>query len=294
MGTEAKPGCPETVHHIIVFVQPPGSGGFGGGGGANRGGNRADAKGAQAKAKAKGGDANPGGRGAFGPRGGRPGGGGGGIGSGTMIAAYAPGMNPLFNTDGTTAALVKAGSKLVFQMHYTPNGRPAKDRSYVGFKFADPNKVKFVSRSTSVATMFFAIPPGESDYQVSAEGTFPRDTLVSNLTPHMHTRGKSFRYEATYPDGKHEILLDVPRYDFNWQTTYHLEQPKLLPKGTKLVCTAHWDNSEGNLSNPDPTKTVSWGDQTFEEMMIGFYSEVFPKGQVPERPSGARAFAGDV
>ena len=90
-----------------------------------------------------------------------------------------------------------------------------------------------MARSTSVANMLFAIPPGDADYQVSAEGTFENDTLVANMTPHMHTRGKSFRYEVTYPDGKQEILLDVPRYDFNWQTTYMLEEPKLLPKGTE-------------------------------------------------------------
>ncbi|HEY1597982.1 MAG TPA: redoxin domain-containing protein [Pirellulales bacterium] len=278
MAAEAKPGSLDTVHHILVFVQPPGAGGgFLGRGDANRG----DTKGDQAK----GGDANR-----RGPNPNRRRGGGGGIESGNMIAGYAPGMNPMLHTDGTTAMHVKAGSKLVFQLHYTPNGTPAKDRSYVGLKFTDPDKVKWVARSTSVANMLFAIPPGDSDYQVTAEGKFEHDTLVANLTPHMHTRGKSFRYEVTYPDGKQEILLDVPRYDFNWQTTYLLDQPKMLPKGTKLVCTAHWDNSEENLSNPDPNKIVTWGSQTFEEMMIGFYVEVFPKGEMPARPSGGRSF----
>ncbi|HEY2838014.1 MAG TPA: redoxin domain-containing protein [Pirellulales bacterium] len=284
MAAEAKPSSLETVHHILVFVQPPGGGGFLGGLGGNRGAKTNDAKGDSGKGdSAKGRDGNPG----AGPglRGGR----GGGIESGNMIAGYAPGMNPLLHTDGTTAMHVKAGSKLVFQLHYTPNGTPAKDRSYVGLKFTDPEKVKWVARSTSVANMLFAIPPGDSDYQVTAEGKFEHDTLVANMTPHMHTRGKSFRYEVTYPDGNQEILLDVPRYDFNWQTTYMLEKPKLLPKGTKLVCTAHWDNSEDNLSNPNPNKTVTWGSQTFEEMMIGFYVEVFPKGEMPARPSGGRS-----
>jgi hypothetical protein len=254
MAAEAKPSSLETVHHILVLVQPPGSGG--GGRGLRGGGG--------------------------GPR-------GGGVGGGNLIAGYAPGMNPMLHTDGTTAMLVKAGSKLIFQLHYTPNGTPQKDRSYVGFKFADPDKVKQVARSTSVSSMFFSIPPGDPDYQVTAEAKFEHDTLLANLTPHMHTRGKAFRYEATYPDGKKEILLDVPSYDFNWQTTYNFKEPKLMPKGTTLLCTAHWDNSEDNLSNPDPTKTVSWGDQTWEEMMIGFYVEVFPKGQMPARPSGGRS-----
>ena len=185
---------------------------------------------------------------------------------------------------------VKAGSKLIFQLHYTPNGTPQQDRSSVGFIFTDPEKVKYVARSVSLVNTFFKIPPGASDFQATAEGTFEADTLLVNLTPHMHSRGKAFRYDVTYPNGKQETLLDVPSYDFNWQTTYLLKEPKLMPKGTKLLCTAHWDNSADNLSNPDPTKSVGWGDQTFEEMMIGFYVEVFPKGHVPARPSGGRGF----
>jgi peroxiredoxin/mono/diheme cytochrome c family protein len=284
MAAEAKPGNLETVHHILVIVQPPSSGAAGFlnriRGQDNGGGRDGD------RPRPDGDRGNRGGRG--GDRGGR-GGGGGGVGGGNLIAGYAPGMNPMLATDGTTAMFVKAGSKLVFQLHYTPNGTPQSDRSYVGFKFADPEKVKFVARSTSVSSMFFSIPPGDPDYQVTADTKFEHDTLLANLTPHMHTRGKAFRYEATYPDGQKEVLLDVPAYDFNWQTTYHFHQPKRIPKGTTLLCTAHWDNSENNLSNPDPTKTVSWGDQTWEEMMIGFYVEVFPKGQMPERPSGGRS-----
>jgi hypothetical protein len=190
------------------------------------------------------------------------------------------------SSDGKTAMHVPAGSKLIFQLHYTPNGTPATDRSFVAFKFADPDKVERVARSTSVLNTFFQIPPGAPNYKAIAKTTFENDTLIMNLTPHMHTRGKAFRYEVTYPDGKKEVLLDVPAYDFNWQTTYELKEPKMLPKGTTMLCTAHWDNSEENLSNPDPSQRVSWGDQTFEEMMIGFYVEMFPKDQVPERPSG--------
>ena len=296
MAAEAKPGSPQTVHHILVFVQPPDSGGAGGGfrrgeAGRERGeqdarrGEGAARRGEGARERQRGADDR--GRGERGGRGGRGrSGGGGGIGGGNLIAGYAPGMNPMLSTDGTTAMHVKAGSKLVFQLHYTPNGAAQKDRSYAGFRFADPEKVKFVARSASAVNRFFSIPPGDDNYEAVAESTFEHDTLLTNMTPHMHTRGKAFRYEAVYPDGKREILLDVPGYDFNWQTTYHLKQPKQMPKGTKMICTAHWDNSQDNLSNPDPTKTVSWGDQTWEEMMIGFYVEVFPKGQVPERSGG--------
>ena len=230
-------------------------------------------------------------RGDRGGEGGRnPRGEGAGIGSGNLIAGYAPGANPLLATDGTTAMHVKAGSKLIFQLHYTPNGTPQQDRSYLGLIFADPEKVKYVARSESVINPYFNIPPGASNYQAQAEGTFHADTMVINLTPHWHPRGKAFRDDVTYPDGREETLLDVPAYDFNWQTTYVLKEPKLMPQGTKLVCTAHWDNSENNLSNPDPTVSVSWGDQSFEEMMIGFYVVTYPKGQEPPPPAGGRGF----
>ena len=274
MAAEAKPESLETVHHILVVVQPPeeGEDRFRRGGRSNLG--------------PPGDDDDDDRRGGQGRRRGGRRGGEGGIGGGNLIAGYAPGANPLLNTDGTVAMHVKAGSKLIFQLHYTPNGSPATDRSYVGFKFTDPEKVKYVARSTSVVNTFFTIPPGAHDYEATAKATFEHDTLITNMTPHMHTRGKAFRYEALYPDGEKEVLLDVPSYDFNWQTTYELEEPKLLPKGTTLLCTAHWDNSEDNLSNPDPSKPVSWGDQTWEEMMIGFYVEMFPKGEVPDKPSG--------
>jgi len=259
MAAEAKPGSLETVHHILVIVVPPDSQrGFRG----RRRGDRDQGGGRSRR--------------------------GGGIGGGNLIAGYAPGMNPMLNTDGKTAMHVKAGSKLIFQLHYTPNGTPAKDLSYVGFQYADPDEVEYVARSTSVMNPFFTIPPGASNYQITAKTTFEHDTWIASMTPHMHTRGKAFRYEATYPNSETEVLLDVPRYDFNWQTTYQLEEPKLMPKGTTLLCTAVWDNSEDNLSNPDPNKQVTWGDQTWEEMMIGFYVEVFPKGEVPETPSGGR------
>ena len=123
----------------------------------------------------------------------------------------------------------------------------------------------------------FAIPPGDANYEVTAKHLFLKDTLLLNLTPHMHLRGKSFKYEAEYPDGTREVLLDVPSYDFNWQLRYMLSEPKLMPKGTRLHCTAHFDNSADNLANPDPTATVTYGDQTWEEMMFGFYTSIDPK-----------------
>lgn len=296
MAAEAKPGSLETVHHILVFVQPPGASGFGPG---SRSGRRGRPDGQRSENRPRpdeqsdgtgeraGNDDRQGRRGRSDGDGGRRGPSeGSSIGGGNLIAGYAPGATPLLASDGTTAFHVEAGSKLIFQLHYTPNGTPQVDRSYLGLVFADPEKVKLVARSESAVNPFFTIPPGADNYQAKAESTFQADTTLVNFTPHLHTRGKSFRYDVTYPDGRQETLLDIPAYDFNWQTTYVLKEPKLIPSGTKLVCTAAWDNSEKNLSNPDPSATVSWGDQTFEEMMIGFYVATYPKGQVPRLPTG--------
>jgi hypothetical protein len=118
----------------------------------------------------------------------------------------------------------------------------------------------------------FVIPPHADNHEVLSEVTLRKDHLMLWMSPHMHLRGKSFRYEAFYPDGTSEILLDVPRYDFNWQITYELAEPKRLPAGTKLKCTAHFDNSDNNPANPDPTDTVKFGPQTWHEMMIGWYA----------------------
>ena len=189
---------------------------------------------------------------------------------GAMIG-YAPGMPPSRFPEGT-AMLVPAGSQLIFQLHYTPNGSPQKDRSSVGLVYADPSEVKQRVGGGNAPNRFFEIPPGDDNYEVVSQHRFDKDVLLLNLTPHMHLRGKSFRYEAEYPDGKREILLDIPHYDFNWQLRYQLAVPKVLPKGTTLHCTAHYDNSANNLANPDPTKPVRWGDQTWEEMMIGYFS----------------------
>jgi hypothetical protein len=201
---------------------------------------------------------------------------GGDFGSRGGIGGYAPGMTPTMNPPGT-ATFVPAGSKLVFQLHYTTNGVQQDDRSYVGVKFADPKTVKKKVRGGVVGDTAFRIPPGDSNFEIKAKHLFLKDTLLLNLTPHMHLRGKSFKYEAEYPDGTREVLLDVPSYDFNWQLRYMLVDPKLMPKGTRLHATAHFDNSKDNLANPDPSKEVTFGDQTWEEMMFGFYTSVDPK-----------------
>ncbi|MCO8124575.1 redoxin domain-containing protein [Stieleria sp. TO1_6] len=190
-----------------------------------------------------------------------------------VLAGYAPGSPPLELTNGV-AIHVEAGSKLLFEMHYTPNGTPTEDLSYVGFRFTDKSNVRKRLRGQLAANNKFEIPAGEANHIVKATYVSRQDETLLSMTPHMHLRGKSFRYDVTFPDGREEVLLNVPHYDFNWQLKYTLKDPLSLPKGTQIKCTAVFDNSEDNLTNPDPTKPVRWGDQSFEEMMIGFMDTI--------------------
>jgi peroxiredoxin len=187
------------------------------------------------------------------------------------IVGFAPGLPPSIYPEGVYRR-VPAGSKLIIQAHYTPNGTPQTDQSEVGLVFADPASLRREMQVAAALNFQFRIPPGADNFRIVASRKFEQDSLLYALTPHMHLRGKSFRFEAVYPDGSEEILLDVPRYDFNWQNTYGLAEPKRMPEGAQIRCTAHYDNSAENLVNPDPTKTVKWGDQTWQEMMIGTFS----------------------
>jgi peroxiredoxin/mono/diheme cytochrome c family protein len=188
------------------------------------------------------------------------------------IVGTAPGEEPVVFPEGT-GIKVPAGSELVWQIHYTPTGKVEKDRSEVGLIFCKKPPTRPV-RSAMAINPLFRIPPNESHHQVVASKRFHNDVELLSLMPHMHLRGKDFRYVAHYPNGKSEILLNIPTYDFNWQHRYRYEKPFFLPKGTKIECIAHFDNSAANPANPDPKKTVRWGDQTWEEMMIGFIKYV--------------------
>ena len=191
------------------------------------------------------------------------------------IAATAPGSPPMQLPQGY-AKLVPAGSTLIFQMHYTPNGIATTDISSVGLKFADPESITHRVVTWKAHNENFRIPPGDDNHRVNARFKFPRDAELLSLFPHMHLRGKAFRYTAVFPDGEQEILLDVPAYDFNWQNAYRLNEPMSIPSGTRIKCQAYFDNSTDNLANPDPTETVLWGDQTDEEMMIGYFNVAVP------------------
>lgn len=206
-----------------------------------------------------------------------------------MLIGYAPGV-PSIEWPKDTAFLIKAGSKLRFQVHYTPNGKESVDRSVLGLKFAAAAP-KFRAFATSAMQPRIKIPPGDPNYESHALFTFPEDATLLDLTPHMHLRGKAFKYTITYPDGKSEELLNVPKYDFNWQLSYILAEPRKVPAGSKIEAVAWYDNSPNNKYNPDPTKTVTWGEQTFEEMMIGFFNYTVPVG-APLPPADARPHSG--
>ena len=198
------------------------------------------------------------------------------------LTASAPGSKPLDLADGL-AKVIPAGATLVFQVHYTPVGTPQTDLSTVGFKFVDKAKVRKIVGTKQVAQRDLNIPAGQAEYKTSASRVVRQDALMLAMFPHMHWRGKSFKYTAKYPDGRNEVLLDVPNYDFNWQNGYEFEQPKLLPRGTEILCEAVFDNSASNFLNPDPNVNVRWGDQTFEEMMIGYFDMVLAGQDLQKR-----------
>jgi peroxiredoxin len=217
--SQVRPGNRSVVHHLVVFVLPPGS---------DESTTRID-----------------------------------------FLAAYAPGMPPRVLPDGV-ARLIPAGSRLKFQVHYTPRGVPQTDRSEIGLVFADPKQIRKEMTAVAAINLDLRIPPGASDFPAEADHRFGQDVLLYSLLPHMHLRGKSFRFEAIFPNGRHEVLLDVPRYEFDWQNVYVLSEPRLMPEGTRLRCLARYDNSADNASNPDPKATVTWGEQTRDEMLVGY------------------------
>lgn len=233
---EVRPGNREVMHHVIAFVRPPG------------------AKWLQNAPLGE----------PYLPKAGE-----GGTPFGQWVGAYAPGMPPDQMLPGQ-GRLLKAGSDVVLQMHYTANGKQAQDQTRIGFVFAkEPVKERVVTLAS--ANDKFVIPPGAPDYEVKSTITLREDSKLASLLPHMHLRGKSFEMRAVYPTGETEVLVNVPRYDFGWQLIYRPVEQKLLPKGTKIECTAKFDNSANNKFNPDPKVAVRFGEQSWEEMMIGFF-----------------------
>jgi hypothetical protein len=200
-----------------------------------------------------------------------------------FFGAYVPGNGTLEYPDGFARRLPK-GAQLKFQLHYTPVGRATADQSRIGLVFA-PAAPKHEVHVAGLVNTDLDIPPYASNYADSAQRKLPTDIKVLSLLPHMHLRGKACRYELIDPQGSSTILLDVPRYDFNWQLPYRYAQPELLRKGSTLKFTAWFDNSEENPANPDPSTTVHWGEQTYDEMLLG-YVEYFVPGEHPANSPG--------
>jgi hypothetical protein len=203
------------------------------------------------------------------------------------FAVTAPGHPGVVFPDGLAKKL-PAGAWLKFQLHYNPNGKPAVDQSRIAFVFADEPPRREI-QTGSINNRRFAIPPGAQNYEVVAERTFKETGTLLTLFPHTHVRGRAFRYVLVQPDGSEEILLDIPRYDFNWQLNYDFAKPRVVQAGSTLRAMAWYDNSADNPANPDPTAEVRFGEQTFEEMMIGYFdwvaADLAPATLAGERPA---------
>jgi len=192
-----------------------------------------------------------------------------GSGRGASLVGWAPGATPARFPSGT-GKFIAADAMLDLEMHYTTMGSAQTDQTEIGL-YVLPAKPALAIEDRAALNTDFSIPPGEADARTFGVHGFKRDSLIYGLSPHMHLRGSWMKYEALYPDGNRETLLSVPRYDFNWQTTYRFATPKRVPKGTWLLCTGGFDNSSHNPSNPDPAKRIKWGDQSWDEMFIGFF-----------------------
>jgi peroxiredoxin len=194
----------------------------------------------------------------------------------SQLAAYVPGDVPSVYPRGV-AKKIPAGADILLQVHYTPVGKPTADQTSVGLVFAkEPPRQE--ANTFGFFKLDLRIPPNAPDVRMEKEMTVPADVRLLSIWPHMHLRGKSFSLAATYPDGRAETLLFVPRYDFNWQTRYELKTPKTLPRGTRLRMTATFDNSPANPHNPNPNASVRWGEQTDDEMLIGYLDYVTETG----------------
>lgn len=190
-----------------------------------------------------------------------------------ILLVYAPGSSP-DSWPAEAAKFIPAGSDLVFQMHYTTHGHATRDRTSIALVFAKKTPAQRVL-TLQLTNDRFVIPPGVPDFRVEVHGSLPNDAQLLSFFPHMHLRGRRFEYNILHPGRAPETLLRVI-YDFYWQLSYRLAQPRALPAGTVLQAVAWYDNSKNNPHNPDPTVSVHWGDQTSDEMMVGFFDVAVP------------------
>ncbi|HWX53266.1 MAG TPA: thiol-disulfide isomerase [Verrucomicrobiae bacterium] len=259
---EIRPGNRTVVHHVIAFVRPPGSKWLqdaqpGVPYVPKKAEDRKSEDGQSSQQPKKRSDEGSGGN------------------EQELLVGYAPGLQPTVLHDSAT--FIKAGSDLVLQMHYTASGTEGMDKTKIGLIFAK-SQPQHRHITLLAPNRSFVIPPNADNYEVRSQVLLEETVTLTDLMPHMHFRGKDFLYKVIYPTGETETLLSVPNYDFNWQMGYDLAKPIVLPKGTRIECTAHFDNSINNSHNPDPTSEVKWGDQTWQEMMIGWFGvSVDPK-----------------
>lgn len=244
---QALPSAPQHVHHAVVYIRPPGSKWLRNAP-VGRPFSAEDLTDAEGRRETHWTDSD-------------------------MLLVYAPGSAPDQFPDGM-AKFVPAGSDLVFQIHYTTNGTAGTDRTSVGIVFAKRPPTQRVI-TLQLTNSSFLIPPGADNFEVEVHGTLPNDATLLSFFPHMHLRGKAFEYNIVHHDGTIETLLRV-NYHFHWQLSYKLTEPRFLKAGTELQAIAWFDNSANNPHNPDPTKTVQWGDQTTDEMMVGFFDVAVP------------------
>jgi hypothetical protein len=239
---EARPSDREHTHHIVAFIRPPKSKWF-----------REYPIGT-----------------AFEPTNAKEG----GDGQREFFIGYAPGSVPARTNDGE-ARVIPAGSDIVFQLHYTTNGTPGEDRPRIGFVYAKERPTMRV-QTIAVQKDDFEIPAGDPNFRLDAKLKIDNEVTLVNFFPHMHLRGKAFEYRVIYPTGETETLLNVPNYDFSWQLTYDLAKRRVLPKGTVVEASAWYDNSKSNRANPDPTVIVKEGEQSWDEMFVGFFDIAYP------------------
>jgi hypothetical protein len=248
---EIRPGNRAVVHHAVAYIRPPGSNWLSGAP-VGRAFSAAELPDPKQRRDAMWTDSD-------------------------ILLVYAPGSLPGQWPAGF-AKLVPAGSDIVLQMHYAVHAgmdhihhaEPLEDRTSLGLVFLKQPPTRRVL-TLQLTNDRFSIPPGDPNYRVEVHGSLPNDALLLSFFPHMHLRGKTFEYNLVAPHGRVETLLRIPRYDFFWQLSYRLAMPLHLPAGTVLQAIATFDNSKGNPHNPDPAATVTWGEQTWAEMMIGFF-----------------------
>ena len=200
---------------------------------------------------------------------------------GTLMAVWVPGAVPVRFPENTGRFLSK-GAQLDIEMHYTPDGAVRTDETEIGF-YQLPAPPKMPLTTVAAINMDLNIPPGDADSRTHALVAIKKDSTLYSLSPHLHKRGSWMKFEALLPDGSRQTLLSVPHYDFNWQTEYYLAEPRHLAAGTWILCTGGFDNSALNPSNPNAAKRVKWGEQSFDEMFVGFMNVA----ETPDPPSAS-------